>query len=44
MEMMFYLENEFDIALSDQEVASVHTVGDTINLVKRKTLLVMQAA
>lgn len=35
LEMMFYLENEFAIALEDDEVERIKTVGDAVATVYR---------
>jgi acyl carrier protein len=35
MEMMLYLESEFHIALDDNEVKSIQTVGDAVTCVRQ---------
>ncbi|SFC89266.1 acyl carrier protein [Flexibacter flexilis DSM 6793] len=35
MEMMLYLETEFDINLDDREVQSIQTVGDAVSCVRQ---------
>jgi acyl carrier protein len=39
LEMVYYLESEFNITLSDQEVIALRTVGDTIRCVERNLML-----
>lgn len=34
-EMLYYVENEFNIQIDDREVAKINTVGDLVNTVRK---------
>ena len=35
LEMIFYVENEFEIELQDNDLQKIHTVGDIVQCVQR---------
>ena len=42
--LVFDIEEEFHLTISDEELASLHTVGDIINGVIQKTALLAERA
>jgi acyl carrier protein len=44
MELLWYLENEFEIELEDREVMTLQTIGDAVTCVTRKLQQVHQIA
>jgi acyl carrier protein len=36
IELVWYLEHDFEIALNDEEVENLHTIGDIINCLTHK--------